>query len=278
MSPGIHECLITGSIRTADLLCNANTALQDRGAVFDREWRPSRDCYRCGTPSLATRRLRQEAIIHMNSRFLFDTLSSAAAATALTGLVLWLLKSVIKERLKASVQFEFDQKLQRVESELTRLAEDRTRKIEKLLHHYERQVEEFYGPLWNMVHQIYVCNETKDKLVRQLTADQRAAVQEYYQGTYFRPFHDEMREIIKTKLYLVDGPDMPDSFFQYLRHASQERDQQELAKNYHIDTSSVRGVPWPQEFHEDIERGFRAAMKHYDECLDGLKQQLKISG
>jgi hypothetical protein len=112
------------------------------------------------------------------------------------------------------------QKLQRVESELTRLAEDRTRKIEKLLQHYERQVEEFYGPLWNMVRQIYVCNETRDKLVRQLKADQRAAVQEYYQGTYFRPFHDEMREIIKTKLYLIDGPDMPDSFFQYLRHAS----------------------------------------------------------
>jgi len=64
---------------------------------------------------------------------------------------------------------------------------------------------------------------------------------------------------------------MPDSFYEYLRHASQERDQRELAEQQHIDTSFLKGAPWPEEFHEEIKRGFDTAMKNYEDCLDGIK-------
>ncbi len=235
------------------------------------------------------------------SEIVQTVLSSAAVSAALSGLLLWLFKSWISERLKNAIKFEYDQKLEihktelksqsdlalegiraeltreregdlaRLRAELTRTSEDRTRKLERLLRHYKRQVEEFYGPLWNMVHQLYVCNHTKSQLVSHLSREQVAKAEDYYQKTYFSPLHAEIREIIKTKLYLVEGAVMPSSFYDYLKHALQERDQRNLARDYAVDTSFLPGVEWPPGFHDDIRRGFDNAMKHYEDCLAGLK-------
>ena len=203
--------------------------------------------------------------------FLTTVFSSAVVSSFLVALFLWLFQNLISERLKGSIKFEYDQKFERLTVELARLSEDRTRKLERLLRHYERQVEEFYGPLWNMVHQLYVCNETKDKITKRLSPEEVGKVEEYYQRNYFRPLHDEIRQIIKTKLYLVDGTSMPESFYAYLRHATQERDQRELAGLHNVHTPFLRGVPWPSEFHDEIRSGFDLAMKNYQQCLDGLK-------
>jgi hypothetical protein len=198
-------------------------------------------------------------------------LSSAAISAGLTGALFWLFRNWISERLKNAIKFEYDQKLGSFSAQLSRLSEDRTRKLERLLRYYERQVEEFYGPLWNMVHQLYVCNDTKSELLPHLDADKAAKVEQYYQDTYFKPLHDEIRHTIKTKLYLIEGAEIPDSFYAYLKHALQERDQRELAQHAGIDTSFLPGVPWPSRFHDDIKNGFDSAMKRYEQCLDGLK-------
>ena len=65
---------------------------------------------------------------------------------------------------------------------------------------------------------------------------------------------------------------MPESFYKYLRHALQERDQRELGRRG-IDTSFLSGVPWPPDFYDEIKDGFDTAMKRYEECLDGLRAQ-----
>jgi hypothetical protein len=212
----------------------------------------------------------------MAVQFFLTVFSSALVSAALTTLLLWLLKNLIAERLKGAIKFEYDEKLTRLDAGLKRISEDRTRKLEGLLKHYERQIEEFYGPLWNLVHQLYVSNETKDRLERRLSAEQRAIVDRYYHETHFRPIHEEIRQILKTRLYLVDSAAMPDSFYAYLRHALQERDQRDLAEQQHIDTSFLKGVPWPEGFHDEIKRGFDSAMKNYEECLDGIRGSLQM--
>ena len=198
-------------------------------------------------------------------------LSSAAISAALISAILWLSRAWISERLRNAIKFEYDRKLESHTAELSRISEDRTRKLERLLRHYERQVEEFYGPLWNMVHQLYVCNHTKSKLIEALDSSDAATVEQYYQQTYFTPLHEEIRQIIKTKLYLIEGTDMPASFYAYLKHALQERDQRELSIRYGLDTSFLSGVPWPRHFHDELKIGFSNAMARYEECLDGLK-------
>ena len=81
----------------------------------------------------------------------------------------------------------------------------------------------------------------------------------------------EADEVLRTKLYLVEGREVPDSFYHYLQHAGQERDQRALWKRFRIDTSFLRGEPWPEGFYEDIRQGFNTAMTNHENCLAGLK-------
>jgi hypothetical protein len=152
-------------------------------------------------------------------------------------------------------------------------SDDRTRKLEKLLKQSERQIEEFYGPLNNMVYQLYVCHETKAKLISHFRGDEIkiAKIEQYFRTNYLWPLHTETRDIIKKKLYLIEGPEMPESFYYYLRHSLQERDQWELYEKFGIDSSFLQGLPWPSQFEFDIKKGFKTAMANYEFLLNGFK-------
>src|SRR5262249_40460163 len=156
-------------------------------------------------------------------------------------------------------------------SDLSRAAEDRTRKLESLKRHYERQIEEFYGPLFNMVNQVFVANHVQWEILKRTNPTDSEIVRDYFHATYFDPMHAEIRQILRTKLYLIEGSEMPESFYLYLKHAAQERDQRTLWKQHQIDTSFLRGEPWPDPFYDDIRRGFETAMRNFERCLDGLK-------
>lgn len=87
----------------------------------------------------------------------------------------------------------------------------------------------------------------------------------YFQDVYFTPLHKEFNNILKTKLYLIEGSELPDSFYKYLRHSIQENVQFNLWNNYNIDTSGVKGIPYPNDLYPDIKTGLDNAMKKYSE-------------
>jgi hypothetical protein len=163
---------------------------------------------------------------------------------------------------------------------LIRAREDRTRRLETLLKHSEKQIEEFYGPLFNIVHQIFVSSHVQYDILTardnsgqlRLTTEQRNPLTDFFLDNYFAKLHQEVNQILKTKLYLIEGSEMPDSFFTSLRHVNQERDQRLIAKDLGIDTSFVPGVPWPEDFYTDIKRGFERAMSKYENSLGGLRR------
>jgi hypothetical protein len=209
-----------------------------------------------------------------------DILTIAAAIIASLGggaaivlaLSSWIGK-IWANRLMEADKARFARDLKSLESQLSRAAEDRTRKLESLMRHYERQIEEFYGPLFNMVHQVFVTNHIQSEIVRQSKAESAEHARDYFHATYFGPLHDGIRQIVRTKLYLIEGSEMPASFYLYLKHAAQERDQRVLWKQYGVDSSFLKGEPWPDQFYDDIKAGFERAMKNYEACLDGLKAQ-----
>jgi len=169
--------------------------------------------------------------------------------------------------------------LEEAKSELSASAADRERRLKSLMQHYERQVEEFYGPLFNTVHQVFAANRIQRDILNAkdasgaqcLSADAAEVVKDYYQKTYFYPLHDDIIKIIRSKLYLVEGSEIPRSFYEYLAHAAQERDQRTLWKEHRIDTAFLPGQPWPQGFYPDIRKGFEEAMRNYEHCLQGLR-------
>lgn len=189
----------------------------------------------------------------------------------------WLGK-VWANRLLESDKFGYAKELAAIKTQLENNQTDRVRKLESQLKHYERQMEEFYGPLFNAVHQIFIANHIQYDLLiasdengsKRLSPEAIEQVRRYYHSLYFRDLHDQVRTIIGTKLYLIDGAKMPESFYQYLKHSAQEADQRTLWEEYRIDTSFLEGQPWPKRFYSDIKEGFESAMKRYQECLDGI--------
>jgi hypothetical protein len=136
------------------------------------------------------------------------------------------------------------------------------------LRHLQRQIEEFYGPLSNLVHQILVANQVRAHLTEQnLAAATLGKVDVFLHEQYFRDLHQKISDILSSKLYLMDGVDLPDSFYIYLRHAVQERVQLDLWRNLQVDTSSLKGVPFPDQFFHDIRQGLGQKMKEYDATL-----------
>jgi hypothetical protein len=171
-------------------------------------------------------------------------------------------------------QFKREQALQ---------GEDRTRKLQGLMRYYERQMEELYGPLFNMILQIYIAFDISTELKSKLGSENETIINEFFQKNYFIPLHEEINNIMKKNLYLLllqygsssVGNDIkasvPESFRQYLRHSTQEQAQGKLWKDHQIDSLFIEIPKWPWDFDGDIAAGLKAAMKNYEECLAGLK-------
>ena len=105
----------------------------------------------------------------------------------------WLGK-VWANRLMEADKSKFAGELESLRVELTRASEDRTRKLQGLMSHFERQIEEFYGPLYNMVNQIFVANHVQSELLsvrttdgveKRLSSEDAEKINDYFHATYF---------------------------------------------------------------------------------------------
>jgi hypothetical protein len=136
----------------------------------------------------------------------------------------------------------------------------------------QRQIEEFYGPLFSLVWQVFTCNHLQHRILSagKLDQDQRGRVVEHFATAYFKPLHDEIRQVLKSKLYLVQGADMPQSFYDYLQSSTQEILQHELWAREHIDTSFIQGQRFPDAFFPDIERTLKSLMLEYEAGVKAL--------
>ena len=170
-------------------------------------------------------------------------------------------------------------------SHLDRVKEDRRRRLEKQLEYATRQIEEFYGPLFNLANQIFLANQVKEDILSatdasghsKLNEDQSRSVDDFFQREHFVQLHQEINSILKHKLHLIHDAKIPPSFSVYLLHALQERDQRQLWEQRHIDTSFVKGTPWPPKFYDDLKTGLARAMAEYEEALGNLKHKPSVA-
>lgn len=162
-----------------------------------------------------------------------------------------------------------------VSSVLTKRREKATQQLERTVHYLERQIEEFYGPLFNLVHQVVIANHVLFSILSSRSSDVVRAdagkVREFFQDNYFFPLHQQINEILKSKLYLIEGTQLPEPIYQYLRHAAQERAQALLWRQSGIDTSYVAGLPYPNELYDVIKGGLDEVMQRYSAYNDALR-------
>ena len=98
-------------------------------------------------------------------------------------------------------------------------------------------------------------------------------ISDYISRTYFFPLHAEIRSILKDRLYLIEGAEMPESYNDYLQHSTMENIQQCLWRDKQISTKSVAGIGWPHNFPHDVKTGLDAAMLRYEELLAELRSK-----
>jgi hypothetical protein len=145
-----------------------------------------------------------------------------------------------------------------------RWREDRQKGIERELKYCERQIEEFYGPLFNLMEQMFAAERVQQTFL-DASNDQEDKIRTYFQENYFLPFHSEIIQILKGKLYLVEGANVPSSFPGYLEHACDERTRRALNIWPQI---SFR---WPTDFERHLTDGLRAVMTKYDGLIKKLE-------
>jgi hypothetical protein len=152
--------------------------------------------------------------------------------------------------------------------------EDRTRRLEIQLKYRQRQIEELYGPLLSLVEQIFNVWQVRRNILtapgNSLSSKQVQIVREFFWERYFAPLHSEIAALLKTKLYLLEGGLMPDSFARYLEHATQEACQHRLWNEHQIDTKHVPGRPWPEGFYEDVKDTLGRLMERHQTGVEEL--------
>lgn len=132
----------------------------------------------------------------------------------------------------------------------TKGLERRQKRADSRRAYIQKQIEEFYGPLYRLIWQVFTAKHLKDRVLNEcrLSLDQAARVHTYFASTYFAPLHARIKEILESKLYLVDGKAMPGSFYEYLSHTMQEDTQHSLWTEEQIGTSAIQGPSFPTAF------------------------------
>jgi hypothetical protein len=139
----------------------------------------------------------------------------------------------------------------------------------------QSQIEEFYGPLYSLMWQIFNANELKERLLsnRQLVDSERKAIDDFFAETQFNPLHGRIKTILENKLYLLEGTQVPTSLFKYLTHSLQESAQHRLWSEKGISTQFLRGTPFPSEFYDLIEATLKNLLIEYESSVQELKAQ-----
>ena len=153
--------------------------------------------------------------------------------------------------------------------------EDRTRRIESSIKQLDRQFEEFYGPLHSLIEQIFNVWRVRRTLTECIPQDKRDAVEIFVWKEYFLPLHSDIRELLKTKLYLAESGKIPESFRDYLEHSMQELFQKRLANELDVVIKDAKWKRWPQAFEKDVENAIDSIMKKRESLLRDLEPSTK---
>jgi hypothetical protein len=150
--------------------------------------------------------------------------------------------------------------------------ENRTRRLEIQLKYKGQQIEQLYGPLISLIEQIFNVWEVRQAILNgaRYSEENQRQIKNFLWQRYFFPLHQEIRDLLRTKLYLLDGNNLPASFSKYLQHATQESCQHQIWSELKIDTSHVAGLPWPDGFHTDVRRTLDRLMNDYKSGLATL--------
>lgn len=153
---------------------------------------------------------------------------------------------------------------------LSKRREDRTRCSELVLTRISDQIEKLYGPLLSRIEQIHTTWEVKERIVNSTEVNNKEDVLGFIKNEHFFPLHQEIRNIISENMHLLEGREIPKSFRLFLEHSTQQVVKKQLEKEFSLELSNVKYVPWPKEFPKDVSYTLNELMNRYEQHLKDL--------
>jgi hypothetical protein len=165
-----------------------------------------------------------------------------------------------------------------VTSILSTIHDARTRRRVARLEYFKSRLEELYGPLTGIIRQSTVVYQvamqvlpTKGRDIDQSRFQGKdIEVWRFFQERYFFPLNAEAVNLLKSKTHLI-GREIPASFEEFLRHATQFECLFQLWRSTGFDSSGkVKGIAWPKDFEDDVVSRLNDIQAQYAETLELL--------
>jgi hypothetical protein len=156
--------------------------------------------------------------------------------------------------------------------------EEQRRRIEAQLKYVERQIEELYGPLALLV---YEGRRTWGDLLLALGRDHvfsgSSPLPEVELRTWlfwteaeFLPRNEKIRSLLESKAHLVEGPEFPKSYVDFLDHCNSWAINHRRWKEQGVKYSWHSRINWPERFEEDVIETFQTLKSRHAELVGAL--------
>lgn len=149
-----------------------------------------------------------------------------------------------------------------------RLREDTTKRLELTRIYAAKQIEEFYAPLVALTDQLNITVNACEGL-EAIDLQDKQKLEDLVYERNFEPAHEEIFQILKTKIHLVDRRIIPESFEQYLLHYRNQKIKTTLDRAGI--KSKIVDVPFPSQFYWDVRDGLKHVAARYEDTIIELR-------
>jgi len=148
-----------------------------------------------------------------------------------------------------------------------KLRENETRRLQLIRDHSAQQISEFYAPLTALTEQLNTIANIWDNIEGPEKDSPKLATLLFTES--FGPVHEDILSILKNKIHLAEGREIPVSFVNYFHHYRALRVKFSLEKAGIPVT--VKVPEFPSQFYHDVRSGLRAASARYEDTIDQLR-------
>lgn len=163
--------------------------------------------------------------------------------------------------------FFFNRLLEAFKGQQALRKEYETLRDQTTLKHLQRQIEELYSPLLGLIQYTH----TVFKIARkEVDRPDQGEVWNYFVEKYFLPLNAQIATLLRTKIYLIESDEIPESFKQFLAHQAQFDSLHNLWKDKGIRSEGVSNEAWPPQFEQDVRTTLDQLRKRHNEYIRRL--------
>ena len=154
---------------------------------------------------------------------------------------------------------------------------DNTKRLQMMLDRTDAQIREFYAPLVALTDQLNSMSVVTDLTKRNSQGGSGHSFDPHLFERFFRPLHEEIVEILKTKIHLKEGADTP-SFVDYFEHYAAQKVYWEC-KAASLPVGDLECRPFPAAFFWDLRKDYDKVSQRYENGVQELwHRRLPIFG